>query len=527
MATTEHYLGNKNLKRTDITIEYTPDQLEEYKKCMMDPLYFITTYMKIVHVDYGLIPFTPYKYQEQIIEESVNNRFVICKLPRQAGKTTTITGIILWYILFNENYSVAILANKLAQAREILSRIQLAYEHLPKWLQQGIIEWNKGSMELENGSSIIASATSSSAIRGTSQNLIYLDEFAFVQNHLQEQFFSSVVPTISSGQTTKILITSTPNGLNMFYKIWADSEQGNNSYRRIEVNWWDTPGRDESWKDEMIRNTSEAQFRVEFGCDFVGSSNTLISGETLRRLVHKKPVRETSSLKVYHEPVKKNVYVAVVDTSEGLGMDYTVINMVDVTTIPYQQVAVYRTNEIEPVLIPGIVVELAKAYNEAYVLIETNSTGKQVGDILNMDFEYTNIIYTTSKSNDSTQINGGFGGRSTLGVRTTKLVKRLGCSNLKSLVENDKLIINDFNTIYELSRFSWSGSTFEAEDGYDDIAMTCVLFAWMIDQPYIRELTNSSFVRSLADDNDSLIEQELLPFGFFEDGSSPDEIVNF
>lgn len=208
-------------------------------------------------------------------------------------------------------------------------------------------------------------------------------------------------------------------------------------------------------------------------------------------------------------------------------MDYTVINMIDVTTIPYQQVAVYRTNEVEPVLIPGIIVELAKAYNEAYVLIETNSTGKQVGDILNMDFEYTNIIYTTSKSNDATQINGGFGGRSTLGVRTTKLVKRLGCSNLKSLVENDKLIINDFNTIYELSRFSWSGTTFEAEDGYDDIAMTCVLFAWMIDQPYIRELTNSSFVKSLAEDNDSLIEQELLPFGFFEDGSSPDEIVNF
>ncbi len=319
----EHYLGNKNLKRIGIPVEFTSDQVKEYVKCSKDASYFIKTYMKIVHIDRGLVDFMPYAYQERIIDASVNNRFVICKLPRQAGKTTTITGIILWYILFNENYSVAILANKLAQAREILSRIQLAYEHLPRWLQQGIVEWNKGSMELENGSSIIASATSSSAIRGTSQNLIYLDEFAFVQNNMQEQFFSSVVPTISSGNTSKILITSTPNGLNMFYKIWAESEEGRNSYQRIEVNWWDTPGRDDKWKEEMIRNTSEAQFRVEFGCEFLGSSNTLISGETLRRLVFKTPVKEKPNLKVYEEPRKGNIYAAVVDTSEGLGMDYT------------------------------------------------------------------------------------------------------------------------------------------------------------------------------------------------------------
>lgn len=527
-AVNEYYLGNKNLKRVGIPVEFTSEQVKEYVKCSKDPLYFIKKYMKIVHIDRGLVDFLPYEYQERIIEASVNNRFVICKLPRQAGKTTTITGIILWYILFNENYSVAILANKLAQAREILSRIQLAYEHLPRWLQQGIVEWNKGSMELENGSSIIASATSSSAIRGTSQNLIYLDEFAFVQNSMQEQFFSSVVPTISSGNTSKILITSTPNGLNMFYKIWAESEENRNSYVRVEVNWWDTPGRDEKWKEEMIRNTSEAQFRVEFGCEFLGSSNTLISGETLRRLVFKTPVKEKPNLKVYEEPVKGHIYAAVVDTSEGLGMDYSVINIIDITEIPYRQVCVYRTNEVEPVLIPNIIVELCKNYNDAYVLVETMSTGKQIADILNMDHEYANIIYTTSKSSEAVQINGGFGGRSNIGVKTTKLVKRLGCSNLKSLVENDKLIINDYNTIYELSRFSWNGVTFEAEDGNDDLAMTCVLFAWMIDQPYIRELTNNSFVKSLSQDNDKLLEQELLPIGFLADGIADyDQPVNF
>lgn len=527
MATNDFYLGNKNLRRADALVEYTPEQLVEYKKCADDPLYFIENYMKIVHIDRGLISFKPYDYQKEIIEKSINNRFTICKLPRQAGKTTVIVGIMLHYILFNKDFSIAILANKLAQAREILSRIQLAYEHLPNWLQQGVVEWNKGSLELENGSSIIASATSSSAIRGTSQNLIYLDEFAFVQNNMQEMFFSSVFPTISSGNTSKVIITSTPNGLNMFYKIWADSEEGRNSYQRIDVHWSDVPGRDEAWKKEMIRNTSEQQFKVEFECQFLGSSNTLIDGDVLRRLVFKTPVRETQSLKVYEEPKKDAIYMATVDTSEGLGMDYSVISIFDVTAIPYKQVAVYRTNDIEPVLMPGIIAELCKQYNEAYVLIETNSTGKQIADILNMDLEYSNIIYTTSKSNDALQINGGFGGQSKIGVRTTKLVKRLGCSNLKSLVENDKLIINDYSTIYELSRFAWNGSSFEAEDGNDDVVMTCVLFAWMIDQPYIRELTNTNFVRSLSEDNTKLIEQELLPIGFLDDGGDGETLVNF
>ena len=261
---TENYLGNKNLKKIGVPVEYTQEQVQKYIKCSKDPVYFIKNYVKIVHVDYGLVDFDLWPFQEEMVGKFGDNRFVICKLPRQVGKTTTVAAYILWQVLFNDQFSVAILANKQAQAREILGRIQTAYEHLPKWLQQGVKEWNKGNIELENGSEILASATSSSAIRGTSQNLIYLDEFAFVPNNLQEEFFASVFPTISSGTTTKVLITSTPNGMNMFYKIWVDSEEGNNSYVRHDVHWSDVPGRDEAWKKETIKNTSEEQFSQEF-----------------------------------------------------------------------------------------------------------------------------------------------------------------------------------------------------------------------------------------------------------------------
>lgn len=260
----DEYHGNKHLKKSDVVHSFTPNEVREYAKCARDPEYFIRTYVKIVHVDRGLISFDPYIYQSEIIQKSINNRFVICKLPRQAGKTTAIVGLMLHYLLFNEDYSIAILAHKLVQAQEILSRIQLAYENLPKWLQQGVVEWNKRNIELENGCKILASSTTSSAVRGGSFNLIYLDEFAFVPNNMQEKFFSSTYPTISSGKTTKVLITSTPNGLNLFYKLWRDSELGRNDYQRVSVHWSDVPGRDEAWKEETIRNTSAEQFRVEF-----------------------------------------------------------------------------------------------------------------------------------------------------------------------------------------------------------------------------------------------------------------------
>jgi hypothetical protein len=518
------YLGNRNLKKSYVEIEWTREQINEFVKCARNPVYFIETYVKIVNVDRGLIPFEPYDYQKNIINLSEQERFVICKMPRQVGKTTVVVGIILHRVLFNENYSVAILAHKEKQAREILSRIQLAYEHLPKWLQQGIIEWNKGNVELENGSKIQSSSTASSAIRGTSQNFVYLDEFAFVPSHIQESFFSSVFPTISSGETTKVLITSTPNGLNLFYKLWTDSEQGRNSYRRVDVHWSNVPGRDEAWKEDMIRNTSEEQFRSEFECEFLGSSSTLINGTKLRTLVYLNPIQHDTHLKVYEHPATDRTYCMVVDTARGREGDYSAFKVFDVTEFPYKDVVSYRNKEIDPLLYPTVINRVASHYNNSMILVETNDIGQQVADILQHDLEYDNLIFTHSHTSRGVVMSGGFAQATHAGLRTTKAVKKLGCSNFKTLVESDKLLIRDYDTINEMFRFVSNGTSYEAEEGNDDLVMCCVLFSWLTDQSYFREIVNSSVRKNLYDDNIQRIEEELVPFGIIERGVQAEEL---
>ena len=523
MSKTEIYLGNKNLKRSDVVVEFTKDQIQEFIKCSRDPVYFIENYVKIINVDKGLIQFQPYEYQKDIVRLHEKERFVICKMPRQVGKTTIVVGIILHSILFNENYRVAILANKEKQAHEILGRIQLAYEHLPKWLQQGVMEWNKGTIELENGSKVESSSTASNAIRGTSQNLVYLDEFAFVPNSIQESFFSSVYPTISSGSTTKVLITSTPNGLNLFYKLWVDSENERNSYKRIDVHWSDVPGRDEAWKEETIRNTSKEQFRQEFECEFLGSSNTLISPETLRRLVFIPPISQNEYFKLYYEPRQTGLYLIIVDVSRGLGGDFSAFIVYDISEAPYQVVATYRNNNISPLLYPEVIYNIATKYFNAHVLIETNDIGQQVADILHEDLEYENIIYTAKDPKGSVGVSQGFGGTAVKGVRTTKATKKVGCQNFKALVENDKIILNDIDLIAELYRFVSNGQSYEAEDGNDDLAMCGVLFGWVMTQTFIKELTNSDIRKKLVEERQKYLDEEVTPFGIIYDGQSNDE----
>lgn len=512
------YLGNPKLKRSNTPIEYTKEQVEEYIKCSEDPIYFIKNYIKIVNVDIGLTSFDLWPFQQEMVNKFIDNRFVICKLPRQVGKTTVAAATILWLILFNENYSVAILANKMMQAREILSRIQLAYEHLPKWLQQGILEWNKSFIELENGSRIIASATSSSAVRGGSFNLLYLDEFAFVPNNIQEDFFASVYPTISSGKTTKVLITSTPNGLNMFYKIWTDSEQERNDYIRMDIHWSMVPGRDEKWKDQQIRNTSEEQFRQEFECEFLGSSYTLITGTKLRTIKYINPEHTSDFLKYYKEKQEKHTYVCVVDTSRGVGLDYSAFVIIDVTKLPYEVVCTYRNNIVSTLSYPKYIIDACKYYNNAYILIETNDAGQQVCDILLQDLEYEGVI-TTMQKKKTTQISGGFSGNKTFfGIRTTKQVKRIGCASLKAIVESDRIVLNDYTILQELSRFALKGTSYEAEEGNDDLVMCLVLFAWLTTQPYFRDLTNVDIRRDIYNETEKMIEEDLVPFGIIDDG---------
>jgi hypothetical protein len=524
------YLGNKNLKRSAVSIGWNEDMVKEYVKCSKEPLYFIKKYVKIVNVDKGLVPFEPWPFQVEMIKKCIDDRFVIAKMPRQVGKTTTIAALLLWYVLFKDNFSIAILANKERQAREILSRIQLAYEHLPKWLQQGIIEWNKGNIELENGSKILASSTSSSAIRGTSQNLVYLDEFAFVPSNVQEEFFASVYPTISSGQSTKVLITSTPNGMNLFYKIWSESETGKNSYSRVSVHWSQIPGRTEAWKKQTIDNTSERQFKQEYECEFLGSSNTLIDASKLSMLTHALPLERHGNLIIYELPKKKHVYLTVVDTSRGAGIDYSAFIVYDITEIPYKVVARYKDNNIAALVYPNVIYNASRPYNTAYILVETNDIGQQVADILQNDLEYENVLLTRSGGKSGQKLGDSGGGKLSLGVRTTTQVKRIGCANFKSLVESDKIIINDYDLLYEMYRFIEINGKYQAEEGeHDDLVMCCVLFSWLVNQDYFKELSNNDARLELLESNQRKLEEEMLPFGFIDEGldtSSEDDEFN-
>ncbi len=521
------YLGNQNLKAAGVQVEFTQEQVQEYIKVATNSQYFIKNYTKIVSVDEGLIPFATWEFQDKMLETFEDNRFSICKLPRQVGKTTTVGAYLLWKILFTEDYNIAILANKRSQAIEILGRIQLMYEHLPDWMQQGVLEWNKASLRLENGSEIIASSTSSSAIRGTSQNLIYLDEFAFVPNNIQEEFFTSVFPTISSGKTSKVIITSTPNGMNLFYKIWVESEEERNDYERVEIHWSDVPGRDEEWREEIIRNTSEEQFRQEFECEFLGSTNTLIHPTKLKALTFRSPLYTKNNFICYEESQRDRTYVIVADTSRGLGQDYSAFVVFDITEYPYKGVGLYRSKEISPMLYPNVIYDAAKQYNDAFVLIEINDIGEQVSNILFHDFEYENI-FRASLNSGSQYVSSGFGGgRSQLGVRTTKSVKRLGCSTLKDMIEQDKLIFEDYDYITELCNFVQIKESYQAEEGFhDDIVMCTVLFSWLVRQDYFKELTDSDLRKRLYEDNQKMIEDEMLPFGFFDDGREDDSIIS-
>jgi len=527
------YLGNPNLKEAGVEQNFTPAQVKEYIKCSQDPIYFVKKYVKVVSLDDGLIPFELYNYQEEIIDKVHNNRFVIAKLPRQSGKSTTIVSYILHYILFNQSMTVGILANKQATAREILSRLKLAYEYLPLWLQQGIMEWNKGSIILENGSKVLASATSSSAIRGGSFNMIFLDEFAHVPNNIAEEFFSSVYPTVTSGQNTKVLMVSTPNGLNMFYYYWKNAikqmgEPGKNEYVPIEVHWSQVPLypggplRDEKWKLDTINNTSEQQFQSEFECDFIGSTNTLISSHKIHTLAWVKPkIQNTDGLAIYEDPQKDHMYVITVDTSRGQGKDYSAFTVIDITTPPYKVVAKYRNNLISPMVYPTVIKRLAEQYNKAYCLIEINDIGGQVADVLYTDLEYEHVLMTSHQGRKGQTISGGFGkGGVQFGVRTSVVVKKLGCSVLKSLIEENKLIVEDQDIVNELTTFVAKRNSYEADDGHnDDLVMCLVLFGWLTRQDYFKNLTNVDVRTDIYEEEIEKLEEDMSPFGFLQDGS--------
>ena len=522
------YRDNPNLKRVGVKQSYTQEQFDEYVKCAKDPLYF-TKWIKIITLDEGLVPFTMYDFQKDMIKTFHDNRFVIVKCPRQVGKTTTAVAYLLWTILFQDSQTVAVLANRSKTAIGILGKLQLAYENLPQWLQQGVVEWNKSRIELENGSVIIADSTSSAASRSGSFNIVFLDEFAFVPSNIASEFITSVYPVITAGTKTKILMVSTPNGMNLFYKYWNDAVNKRNNYVPFEIHWSQVPGRDEEWKEETIKNTSEHQFRQEFETEFLGSTNTLISGLKLQQMAYQQPIAEHEMMKIYKAPVKDekpHLYGIFVDVSEGKGLDSSAFSVIDLTTMPYEQVATYKSSSISPLLFPTAIYDAARLYNDAYILIEINNT-PQIADILHSDLEYENVwkIFTGNKKPQ--QLSGGFARGVQLGLKMSTQVKRIGCSNLKTLVEGNKLVINDFDTISELTTFVATKSSFAAEpEANDDMVMGLVMFSWATTQKYFREIVAHDIRKQLQLENLNQIDEETLPAPIIEDGFEHDFMLS-
>ena len=510
-AKLKHYLGNPKLKRVNMQMQLTEDQIREFIRCSKDPVYFIENYVKIITLDKGFVQISLYPFQKQAVQDINDNRRVIVKAGRQVGKTTMIVGYILWYVLFNEDKFVAILANKAPTAREILNRIKIAYEALPLWLQQGVKTWNKGDIELENNCRIMATSTASSAIRGYAISLLYLDEFAFVPSNIADEFFTSVYPTISSGTQSKILISSTPNGMNHFYRMWTEAVEGQSGFKHIEANWRQVPGRDQAWADDQRRILKDEKFLQEMECEFMGSAGTLLSAAALKSLAFVKPMHlSENGIKIYEQPQQGHNYVIVADTSRGKGLDYSACVVID-CAIPYKLVATYKDNNISPLVYPSIIKKMGDYYNQAYALVEINDNGQQVVDSLFEDYEYENILSTVEIKN-KIALTWGYGNKSNRGVRTTKSVKRLGCSIVKSLIEQQKLLIQDFDTIAELSTFISKGTSFEAEEGsHDDLVMCLVLFAWMTNQAFFADLTNTNLKERLYEDQMKQIEEDALP----------------
>jgi hypothetical protein len=518
------YLGNPNVKRDGVNEQWTPEKLKEYKRCMDDPVYFAEKYVKVISLDRGLVPFELYPYQQKMFDHFNKNRFNIVLACRQSGKSISACAYLLWFALFNPEKTIAVLANKGATAREMLSRITLMLENIPFFLQPGCKALNKGSLEFSNNSRILAAATSGSSIRGLSVNLLYLDEFAFVER--AAEFYTSTYPVVSSGKDTKVIITSTANGIgNQFYKIWEGAEQGVNEFKSFRVDWWDVPGRDDEWREQTIANTSQLQFDQEFGNTFFGTGDTLIGAEALMGLRAHNPVKvmEGGHFLVYKEPIKGHQYIATVDVSRGRGQDYSTFNLIDISVSPFEQVAVYRNNTISPILFPNIIYKYAKAYNDAYVVIESNDQGSLVCNGLYYELEYENMhVESTVKANQ-------------MGILMTRKVKRLGCSAIKDIIENNKLKLVDENTIMECSTFVGRGQSYEASDGnHDDLMMNLVMFGYFVSTQFFSDMTDIDLKQMLFDQKVKEIEDDVVPFGFIDDASDyvpedekPDWYVEF
>lgn len=525
------YGGNALLPLAGAEVSLTADELSEYIKCSQNPIYFIEKYVKIVHVDRGIVQFKLYDFQIKIIEAFENNRFVICKLARQSGKSTVVVcGYFLWYILFHTDVSVGVLANKEATAIELLRRMKQSFEMLPLFLKQGVLKWDQKLIMFANNSRVRAESTSASAVRGDTFNIIFLDEFAFVPENIALEFMTSVYPTITSGQTTKLFMVSTPAGYNLFYKYWNDAEEGRNTYKTLGFTWRDVPGReavDEQgrniWEKETRQNIGDAQFEQEFECSFQGSANTLVPAHKLGMLSYRDPVEIKGDLKIYTKPVyttdegAAHIYLITVDIGMGQGLDYSVINVTDISESPFKQVAVWRNNRIAATMIAPMIRDIGQYYNNAFVLLEINLEGLTVAEMLHSELEYPSVMTILPHPKKGQMLSGGFGLKCRFGLKMTEATKRIGCSGLKSLMENDKYIVNDYQTLRELTTFIVHNQSYAAEVGNnDDIVMTLVLVGWLTLQAGFENYVGLSMRRLLMDQHEP-VTFDTPPLGYLGD----------
>ena len=520
------YHGNPNLKPLAYQHDFTKEEVAEYIKCKKDPKYFIEEYVKIITLDKGLQPFKLYDCQRDKVDCIMKNRRVVLMEGRQQGKTVTAAACILHYTIFEEDKTVAIMANKSAAAREVLNRYQIMYENLPLWMQQGVKTWNKGDVELENNSKVLTAATTAAAIRGKSVNWLYIDEAAIIPNNIADEFFTSVYPTISAGETTKILLTSTPLGYNHFWKFWNEAEKGENGFEHMFIPYYEIPGRDEKWLEEQKQLLGDVKFNQEVLCEFLGSTNTLINSQTIGAMSTKDPIFQNNNLDIYEEPLENHYYAITVDTARGIGGDYSAFVVADITEMPYNIVAKYKCNDISPMLFPDVIGKVGKDYNDAFILVEVNDIGQQVVEILHQEIEYENICSTVTEQNRQ-YVSPGFGKSSKHGVTTSKQVKRQGCFAFKSLLEERKMLIFDEHIIHEISTFIEKGNTYQADVGYhDDLVMCCVLFGWLSTQNFFKDMTDVNTREGLYKQQMGEIEHNLTPY-LRDDGQEPEfEVVN-
>lgn len=514
-----YYNNNQDVKNYNVNLHLTPSQVAEYRKCKKDPKYFIKNYVKIQDLERGFVYFDLYDFQNDMLDIFHTNRMSIFNCCRQIGKTTIVAGYILHYMIFNSEKSVAIVAHQRDQAKEILERIQRAFETLPLWIQPGVRTYNKTSMRFDNGSKVLAAASGSSSVRGKSFSLLYVDEMAFIDDI--ETFWEATYPTVASSFTSKVIITSTPNGMgNLFHQLWLKANHRDKSQRSTfipyQIDWTAVPRKDpdrklsneeyaKQWKQDQINNTSEDAFKQEYMCLFLGSTNSLINGSTLSILDSSviPPIHSTADgFMAYEEPKPQHIYVITIDTAHGTGGDSSAFSVFDVTNKPFRHVAKYKNNQVDSTFYASIVHYYAKNYNNAWTLCETNDIGILVAKILFEALEYEYIIMT----NDTHKI----------GIRMTSVVKNVGCVAMKNLVESNTLNIVDADTVYELSTFEKQNNSYAAALGkHDDLAMTLVIFGWLTRQNIFDEIINSDFRDNLSANYNSLLDEELSPLGFF------------